>query len=341
VVSGGFFSWFTLPENADFAMYTAKGPFHSANDMGSVLFAITPFASFSCLKRGKIRDWLLLVALGLSSVMVGTKIASLGFALALLGTMAIFILSLICKKTEKSVWKKIVVSTVILCVYLPLFLISPGKRLQDSRNREAENAYRPTENAGQISEVTEKGDSVVFTEEVTKTLSLYLENNYWDHFIDPWFLEIYPVSGDAEFWAQIVARPNVQNSDSRAFKTQLIHRITERNERPLDALLGIGFTSGVPYAERDYVHQYYLFGIGGLLVVILPFFLLFFDGIRQVLCAVFKGRGFVRKGVVLISLFALFGTAFYAGHVFDTIFSTYFLCISSSALVLLRNQDEE
>jgi len=341
VVKGGFFSWFTLSEDADFALYTAKGPFHSANDMSAVLFAITPFAAFSCLKRGKLCDWLLLMALGLACVMVGTKISSLGFVAALLATVAVFVLSALRTKTEKNVRKKLLFSLLILFVYLPLFLISPGKRLQDNRNREAENVYRPTENVGQISEVTEKDDSADLTEEDAKTLAVYLENNHWDHFIDAWFLELYPVSYDPEFWETVVVRPNIQNSDTRVFKTELVGRITEQNGRSLDRLFGIGFTSGVPYVERDYVNQYYLFGIVGLLVLIVPFFVLFFGGAAKAFCSFWKGRPFFTQGATLVSLFALFGTAYYAGHVFDTIFPTYFLCVVSAALVSLRQRDEE
>ncbi len=339
VVSGGFFSWFTLPDNADFALFTAKGPFHSANDMGAVLFGLTPFVAFSALKRGKILDYLLLAFTGLAAVMVGTKIGSYGFGMVLVGMIILALYDLLFSKGEKKDWKKLILPALIFGLYIPLLLLSPGKRLQDVRNAQAQDSFRPTENAGQVSQVTEKDTESSFTPEDTQHLESYLKEHYWDHFIDPWFLELYPVSGDVEFWAKVTGRPNTENGDSRDFKVEMIQRIAQRNDRSLDKLLGIGHTSGVPYAERDYLFQFYLFGWAGLLVLFLPFVALLFWNGKDLILSLFSRKPLLLSAATFLSLVAYFATAWFSGHVFDTQFTTYFLCVSGAALMAEKNHE--
>ena len=339
VVSGGFFSWFTLPENADFALFTAKGPFHSANDMGAVLFGLTPFVAFRALSRGKISDHLLLLFTCLASVMVGTKIGSYGFGIVLVGMIFVAIYDLLFSKKEKKCWKNLILPVLIFGLYIPLLILSPGKKLQDVRNAQAQDSFRPTQNVEEISQVTEKKEEDPFTQEETQHLESYLETHYWDHFIDPWFLELYPVSSDVEFWAKVTGRPNTENGDSRNFKIEMIQRITERNNRDEDNLFGIGYTSGVPYAERDYIFQRYLFGWVGLLVLFLPFAALIFWNGKDLILSLFSRKLLLLSATTFLSLVVYFATAWFSGHVFDTQFTTYFLCVSGAALIAEKNHE--
>ncbi|MBR2634488.1 MAG: O-antigen ligase family protein [Clostridia bacterium] len=337
VVNGGFFSWFSLGEDADFARYTAKGLFSSANDVAAVLFGLTPFAAYSCLKNKKPLDYILLLLVGLSSIMVGTKIGAYGFFLALGATLLFAALGALMKK-EKNSLSSLLISAVIFIVLVPLLLMSPGKRLQDLRNRQAQGS-RPTDSIDEVEDLPTEEDAD-FSEEETRLLEEYVTEHHWDHFINPWFLELYPVSEDPEFWTEIITRPNHLNSDSRAFKIHMIRRIVARNENPSDALFGIGFTSGIPYAEKDYVNQYYLFGLVGILVLFWPFAALFALSCKEVLLRLFRRKNFLLPFVPALSLFAFFVTAYFAGHVFDTQFSTYFLCFSLSAVIPAVLSDE-
>lgn len=333
VVDGGFFSWFTLPEDADFARYTAKGLFAGANDIGSVLFALTPFLARDVIRRGRWHDVVLLALAGVAAVMIGTKISSLGFFLATLAVAILAVLEILIRKRERSEWKRVLLTLSVFVIYVPLLLISPGQKLQEVRDREAENAERPTESVGEVESVTESGKEGEFSEEDCAKLEKYVEEHHWDHFIDPWFVEIYPVRSDMQYWSELISRPNWQNSDSRLFKTALAARIVERNDRPLDRLLGIGgYTSGIPYSEKDYSHQFFVYGAVGLVVLMAPFFASFFYAAYLLLRRLLAREGIFSLGVAAVSVGALFATAYLAGHVFDTQFVTYSLALASAGI---------
>ncbi len=339
LVEGSFFTWFSLPEGSDWAKYTAKGLFSSANDVGAILFGMTPIVAYSALKKGSLFDFILLFLTGVASIMVSTKIGSYGFFLALAAATAVFVFQFLLSPGKIKELRTPLLVLLIGLILVPLFLISPGKKLQSHRDAQEESADRPTESVDEIEDVTEDADGI--SPEDTLLLEEYLSCHYWDHFIDPWFLELYPVDADPEFWAQVVSRDNHLNSDSRSFKLEMIHRIRQRNDRPMDSLFGIGFTSGIPYAERDYFNQYYLYGWVGMAVLILPFVLLFFYGISRLLLAFLQKKELLSQACLCVSLFAFLVTAWFAGHVFDTLFTTYFFALASTGVVTLRNQYEE
>lgn len=334
VVDGGFFKWFTLPENADFARFTAKGPFSSANDVGAVLFILTAFVAFDSVRRGKWHDFLLLALCGISAVMVGTKIGALGFGLAVGAVLAVASFQRLFKREDVKSWKPILITACVFFIYIPLLLISPGQKLQNQRDAEAENADRPTESMEEIEDVTQVGDDEghEFSEDELQKLEAYVEEYHWNHFIDPWFIEIYPVRYDPEYWSIIINRNNWTNSDTRHFKTDLALRIQKQNDRPLDKILGYGYTSGIPYSERDYTHQYFTFGGAGIAVLFLPFFALFAIGAVDLVKGLIRKKALLAKSIAPIALFAAFATAYLAGHVFDTLFTTYFMALSAAAL---------
>ncbi len=336
LVDGSYFAWLSLPDNAPFEGYTAKGFFSAANDVGAVLFALTAPVACDAAKRGKWYDHLLLFAVGLSSVTVGTKIGAFGFFLA---AGAVWVMVLLhrftAKKKRKGGLSPLFLSLAVILCLIPLLLISPGYRLQNRREAEKETADRPTESVDEIEDIS----SEFLTEGDALRLKNYLAQHHWDHFIDPWFLELYPVENDPDFWQEVVSRDNHLNSDSRSFKLEMIHRIREKNDRGADLLFGIGFTSGIPYAERDYLNQYYLHGGLGLAVLVAPFFLYLLIGAFFSLKRLVKRENFLPVAIWSLSLFSLLATAYLAGHVFDTLFTTYFLALVSAGL--LREATDE
>jgi hypothetical protein len=261
--------------------------------------------------------------------MVGTKIGSFGFFLSLGAMLAAFLLYAILYKQGKSAYLSIALCSLVFALLIPLFLISPGYRLQNRRQEESQTADRPTEDIAEIEGIP----SNIISEEDAHILKEYAEEHYWDHFIDPWFLDIYPVEGDPEFWQDVISREGTLNSDSRTFKLEMIHRIRQRNDNPADLLFGIGFTSGIPYAEKDLANQYYLFGGMGLVVLIAPFFLLLLAGGIFLLKMLFKKENFILLCTPCLSIFSFLITAYLAGHVFDTLFTTYFLTFASAYLL--------
>ena len=107
-----------------------------------------------------------------------------------------------------------------------------------------------------------------------KEISEYITNSLYDFRIDKAFIELYPIENDIYFWKEIALRNRNLNNDSRVMKTTIIKRIYEKNNNKYDKFLGMGYTINFMDLERDYVYQYYLFGIFGI-ILILPQVLLY------------------------------------------------------------------
>ncbi len=343
MVDGGFFSWFSLEEGAAFGRYTTKGFFSDANAVGAILFGIFPFAAIGAIKKASWKNLAFVFLVGFAAIAVGTKIASLGFFLSSAALFAVGLLRILVKKEDR---KKKLLSlftftlAVLLCI--PLFLISPGKHLQDKREEEEESANRETNHIEKIENLVENSAEMEdLNKEDILSLEKYLAENHWDHFIDPWFLELYPVQTDPEFWLEVVFRENFSNADSRSFKIKMANRVLNRNNNPADPLLGIGHSAGIPYAERDFLGQYPLFGILGLLVLIAPYFLLLMGGAVCCIKALWKKKDLLVCAASTLAIASFLVAAYFAGHVFDTLFTTYFLAASSAALLSLRYQNDK
>ncbi len=342
-VNGGFFSWFSLSEGAQFARYTAKGLFSDANAVGAILFGIFPFVAIDALKKASLKHLAAVFLTGFAAIAVGTKIASFGVFLSSAALFAVALLSLLIKKEErKEAFLRLLAFSLTVLLLVPLFYFSPGKRLQDQREWEEETADRETENLDEIGDlIDELMKSEVLSEEEILLLEEYVNENYWDHFIDPWFLELYPVKTDPAFWLEVVARDNFINADSRAFKLEMVRRVMERNENPADPVLGIGHSAGTPYAERDFLGQYPIFGIAGILVLIAPYFAFLIYGAVLCLTDLWKKKELFSAAVPTLAVASFLVAAYFAGHVFDTLFTTYFLAAAAAALVSLRCRNDE
>ena len=340
VVRGGYFSWFSSAAHMFPDLYTSKGPFHSANDLASALFGLVPLACYMAQRRGKVRDHILLFLMGVSCVTVGTKIASLGFFVIVLSQSAGMIVLHVTARERKNIpARRVLITGAIFIVVALIFLASPGRTLQQQRDAEETDTYRPTDSISQVDDaLSQENDD--FSVDDTKALSAYLHKHAYDHFINHWFLEIYPVENDPVFWADAVRRAGAENADSRAFKLRMIHRVFERDQRASDRLWGIGFTSGVPYAERDYCFQWYLYGGIGVLVLIAPVIGVALFGAFALLHALLTRRDTPRLLAFVLSLVAFCGAAYYAGHVFDTPFPTYLLFAVCAGFVCGRNLNE-
>ena len=352
-VLGGFFSWFSLPENTDFADYTAKGLFNSANDLSSLFFATAPLLAWDTFRSEKrfALHFALLFCQMTAMVMIGTKIASIGFILGLCAAGAVLAAGYLSRKEKKKIRALLprACAYALLCaVWAVLLTVSPGWKMQQNNRSVLEGEHRQTESVGDISDVLERVQApeekeVPLTPEELEKLEKYLNEKAYDHYIDSYFLDRYPVEGDVQFWSMVLSRDNTLNQDNRSFKLDIINRIIERNANPGDVVFGIGYTSHVPNAEKDFYFQKDLFGIAGLVVLLFPFFVPFIAGVFFGLKNLFTRKEFEWLALLSISLGAYFATAYFAGHVFDTLQNTYFLSGIAGCLagVLLQSKTGE
>ena len=148
-----------------------------------------------------------------------------------------------------------------------------------------------------------------------KDVNKLIEKYQSEYMINEYFLKLYPVDKDSEFWLGIIKRDKALNNDSRLMKIDILKRIYERNNNQNDKFYGMGYTLNFLDLERDYYYQYYIFGIFGLLLFICPYFIvlgyLVFRGLLN-----FKNNFKLTVLLCIMSVCLGLLIAYYSGHVF-------------------------
>ena len=156
--------------------------------------------------------------------------------------------------------------------------------------------------------------------------------------INELYLKIYPYKVDSKFWLKMASRDKTLNNDSRRIKADILARVKERNNNDLDTYFGLGYTLNMIDGERDYVYQYYLFGIIGIIVLMGPYFVMLLYLIVRLL---FNLKKCFKLDVACSLMGVVLGLliAYYSGHVFGWVSPMMWLTvmIGISTFVVLEN----
>jgi len=300
-------------------LLSTRGWFDSANEISAILMMLMPLNIYLLYKENKKFNLFLYSIQFLGMIILGTRVSSLG---AILITIIAIIINLFSKFIKKD---KLNYSLIILgLICTGYFFISPvGTYLLDYS---VPNYNIKDEHNEQLNTITNN-----------KELSNYISNNLYTFRIDEAFVKLYPIDNDISFWKEIALRDRNLNNDSRVMKTTIIKRIKERNNNKYDSLLGMGYTINFMDLERDYIYQYYLFGIFGL-ILILPQLLLFVKiGIYYL--KNIKHIDLIKTLLIAMSSCLGFSVAYFSGHVFGWISPSYILILTLAILTYIYNKE--
>ena len=279
-----------------------SGLFPSANRLSIILFMLLPLNIKNFYKDNKISNMLLVCLQVLSMVIVGTKTAAYGALLTVLALMLAYIFFVAVKHSKYKFNKYflrltiIVVFAIVTVFTLPFSKLSSiSVKIEDKLSTEHQEIY----------------DSIDDVE--IKDLEQYLIDNEKVFKISKSFFEIYPVESDPTFWVSVAKRGRTLNNDNRVMKQTIMARVEERNNNPLDKYLGMGYTVNFIDGERDYVYQYYLFGICGIIILMGPYIV---EYIKKII-VFFSKRGFNYESCFnLLAGFVGLAGAYFSGHLF-------------------------
>ena len=293
-------------------LLSTRGWFDSANEISAILLMLFPINIYLLYKENKKINIFLYLIQFLAMIILGTRVSSIG---AILITITVILINLFAKvfRHDKINYKIIICG--LLCI--GYFFVSPvGVYLM---NYTIPNYNIEAEHSKYLKNLTNE-----------KEISNYILNSLYDFRIDKTFIKLYPIENDILFWKEIALRNRNLNNDSRVMKTTIIKRIYERNNNKYDKLFGMGYTLNFIDLERDYVYQYYLFGIFGIILII-PQMLLFiktaFYGLKNI-----KKFDFTKTLLVLMAPSLGFVVAYYSGHVFGWISPSYILVLTLAFL---------
>lgn len=326
-ITNNMFDYFLYTGN--YRQLASRGWFDSANELSAILIMLLPINIYLYYKENKKFNLVMLFCQILSMIILGTRIAALGSVLVSFFSLLVYIIVQYINK--KKLNYNFLKSTFIISIILTAFMtISPfmfGK---------IENDFHVFSNSNAT--LFEEIDK----EKENKTIADFIYKNRYKFAINEAFLKLYPPKNDIDFWKMIIKRDPAINNNSRVIKIDIISRIKERNNNKMDSLFGLGYTLNFLDLERDYVNQYYIFGIFGIILFIVPYLITLFVNIFKLL---FGFKKYFNFGNVLFIMSGCLGllSAYLSGHVFGWVSPMMCLamCLCLSSCFITNKKEKE
>lgn len=300
-MKASWISWiFGNISNYKFEELTSKGWFFLANQVAGLSILLLPFCVYDLLKKIKLENVVATVSLTLAMIVLGTRTSAYGFLLVYVSILIAYIF-LYKFKFIKSINKKsIAVLSGILIVFICILLIAPIRTREYTRNLKPRIAPPLT------------SDMDVY---------FYIKKYYNYYGIQKVYIEdYYSYKYDYKFWLDVFDKSHDEVLDNREIQLLISNRIANKNKSIKHSLFGYSYSrmrNGEIYIEKDFYAQKITIGIIGLIILFSPYFIL----IIKLTIDRFKNKN-VTLGFAtfIISMFALFGSSIFTGHVSDELF---------------------
>ncbi|MBE6153702.1 MAG: glycosyltransferase [Firmicutes bacterium] len=364
VISGSIFDWISKVATNNCDLFTSKGFFYSTNQISLVLIALLVISSLYLQENKKWYMYISFIIKILAMIMISTKTCFLGILITIVFNIFINILFLILKK-EKFDLKFNVFLLLCFIGSISLFYISPisyklgyNERYIDNNliheilpeklpvidgdyhssniqnyiynmnvleSKEYRNLYANLDEY-EIFEIIKKKS--LSTDEKEIMISVLDKCNSFFG-IHGSYKILFPIEDNFEFWFNSVKLGHSVVNDFRGFKFRIFdHVISLNNNITGDKLFGIGYTSNFPYTETDIIGQYTWFGIFGVILFVLPFYVLFLYNL--ILFLINIKNNFNKLNIYLLfSELLILLVCLVTGHCFGNIFPMSILIILS------------
>ncbi len=156
-----------------------------------------------------------------------------------------------------------------------------------------------------------------------------VRNNAWLIGMPAYYDYIYEIEFDPVFWKHVLEQPFEVRTDGRDLQ-KLFAEYKWDMLTPKQKLFGTSYSTvsqGGFIIEQDFLRQYYTLGILGAIIFTGPYLVL------TAACGVnmlrrFKSMVTFENGMLLVSVGAGLGAAYYSGHVLDTLLTSFFIAFS-------------
>lgn len=298
--------------DTSYKLLSTRGWFDSANEISAILATLLPINIYFLFKENRINNYLLYTIQVISMIILGTRVSTY---CAILISFLFIIINIFSKfiRKEKINYKFIIIA-VISCLY---YFLSPVG------NYYLKNSEQYFESHDSYSDKLKQLEDDEASEYIKNYCSYFRISNH--------FLELYTLKDDVDFWKTIALGNRNENNDSRLMKVKIIARIKERNNNKYDTFLGMGYTINFEDLERDYVYQYYIFGIIGVLILLFPQIFILFKATINIIKK-YKKINITSTLLLLSSPYICLVCAYLSGHVFGWLSPSYILVLSLAIL---------
>lgn len=354
-IKATFFEWFSSStyDKYQYLEIASKGIFHMANQVSGVLVCLLPILIFIYFEKPNILHAITLILTILSMIMLGTRVASIGWIAICLVMIFIYLFFVFIKK--EIIFKKgsLAVFIIVLIVFAIIMPYSPvmNRTYINENSQQVEDDIEGTSSDVALKKFKkyiakkEKEDLTKEEKEALKQEKItFIKNSYNTFGVDRTYIEkIYPYTDDPDFWLSEYEIPFVDRANHRQLKTDITKHIIKLNDNMWDYVVGMSFTrlrNAPCYMENDiYVHLYSI-GVIGILLFIFPYFAILCYSLYKI----FKDyqNKFTFLNVTLVgSIILVFFAGIMSGNVFDEWICTLFLGLICGFLLININQKRE
>lgn len=335
-IQGNIFNWFYNPQGFSYFGLASKGFFYFANAISAVEVLLTPILLYYATQKTSASNIALIFTQLLAMLMLGTKVASLGFFIVLIGYMVIYFFYSFILKEFKFRPQSLLILFSLLVIGGAILPKSPMlnrsssdaavQKTRDGTKEEKKKKRKQLEEEKKKSEEAEKKENKLDKRKETPLMK-FIKNNYVDYSLNPRFvLDGYSYKDDPQFWYQIMKWPIADRLNNRKVEESILNRAKSRNNNKLNDWFGISYTrmNNIAILEQDFISQWYSMGYIGILLLLVPYILVFFF-------CLFKVITFWKKQYSFLEINILFGVGFilvlsvFSGNVLDFLTDTIIL----------------
>ena len=351
-IKATFFEWFLSSTYSKYQYLdvASKGIFHMANQVSGVLVCLLPILIFIYFSKPNFLHTLTLCLTILSMMMLGTRVASVGWIAICIVMFLIYLFFVFIKKEIGLKKNALIIFILLMIAFIIILPYSPvmNRTYINDSSQQVESNIEETDSKIALKKfkkyVKEKESEKLSDKEKRQLKNEkinFIKNSYNTFGVDRTFIEeIYPYTDDPDFWLNEYEIPFKDRADHRQLKIDITKHIININNNNWDYVVGMSFTrlrNASCYMENDiYVHLYSI-GIIGILLFIFPYFAI----LCYSLFKMFKDykNKFTFLNVSLAgSIVLVFFAGIMSGNVFDEWICTLFLGLICGFLLININQ---
>lgn len=328
-IAGNLFDWFTS-KNISRYLLASKGWFNSANQIGGLLLLLVPINFYYATNSLKIKDIIIFLFLILSCYIIGTRVSCVAISLVLIALGVSFYIFKFFKK-EQIIRREIIVTLIITLFFLFIFNYAPIVNLSGSN-------LASLLHLNQVIEENSNKELVILTPEydggdVCSFLKITSTN-------EAYYKDLYPCEDNLDFWTNYVKIGYYKYIDNRLMEDLITKDIYKKIKSPKVNLFGMSrsrFENAKIYLEKDIVVHYFTIGLIGIVVFILPYF---------IICAWIGTKKLFTKSLnfwdmcLISSILLPLVASYLTGHIVDELIVTLYIGFNMGYL-LYTNYNKE
>ena len=264
IIKYNIFEW---NKNIYYIESASKGYFAYAN-MTSLILLMMLIYNFYFFIKDNFKYIILIFLISISMIMLGTRVSSVGGLLTLICLIICYLFFVIIKKEKFN--KRLFLLLSVIILWILLLPISPYKNRNIELNKYSNVKKELFDNNDVYNnDVYNKNDTQTIKKEISK--QEYIESIVNNDLIPEFFYKIYySYEYDPDFWIDLIENTDESNINYRLIEEKMIKRVIKINNNKLDVLLGISNSriQNIHNLERDFIMQYYAFGIIGSIILL-------------------------------------------------------------------------